>query len=206
MQEIPTPAKAAKKPGEVENNDQLFLTGMHLEQYRHATYNPTDYYEEALRRDSKDSRCNNAMGLWYLRRGQFAKSEAFFKKAIETITERNPNPYDGESYYNLGWSLKMQNKNDAAFDAFYKSIWNDAWQHAGYLNLARIAVSKKNDEEALDFIQKSLIKNYHSHTARHANVFILRKLDKNKEALALTEASLELDPFNFGCFLKNTCC
>src|ERR1019366_3277373 len=116
MQEIPTPAKAAKKPGEVENNDQLFLTGMHLEQYRHATYNPTDYYEEALRRDPKDSRCNNAMGLWYLRRGQFARSETFFKKAIETITERNPNPYDGESYYNLGWSLKMQNKNDAAFD------------------------------------------------------------------------------------------
>ena len=37
------------------------------------------------------------------------------------------------------WHLKMQNKTDEAYDAFYKAVWNDAWQHAGYLQLARIA-------------------------------------------------------------------
>src|SRR5690606_6563965 len=66
--EIPPPAMAAKPPKDVENNEQLYLTGLHLEQYRHATYKPTDYYLEALQRDSKDVRCNNAMGLWYLRK------------------------------------------------------------------------------------------------------------------------------------------
>jgi len=199
---IPLPAAAAKRPNQVENNEQLYLTGLHLEQYRHATYNATDYYEEALRRDPKDVRNNNALGLWYLRRGKFEKAEPFFRKAIETLTQRNPNPYDGEPYYNLGWSLKLQGRNEDAFDAFYKAVWNDAWQHAGYLNLARIAVLNKNYDEALAFIQKSLLKNYHSHSARHANIFILRKSKKKREAAALIEESLQIDPFNFGCLFE----
>ncbi|MEO9004739.1 MAG: DUF5107 domain-containing protein, partial [Ginsengibacter sp.] len=201
-QEIPSPAERAKYPADVENNEQLFLTGLHLEQYRHATYKATDYYEEALRRDPKDARSNNAMGLWFLRRGRFGKAVPHFEKAIETITQRNPNPYDGEPYYNLGWALKMQNKNDKAYDAFYKSTWNDAWQHAGYLNLARLAVMKEDNVEALDFIQKSLVKNYHSHTARHAKSFILRKLNRYDLAAACIDESLELDPFNFGCLFE----
>ncbi|HWJ25409.1 MAG TPA: tetratricopeptide repeat protein, partial [Flavisolibacter sp.] len=201
-QEIPEPALAAKRPGDVENNEQLFLTGLHLEQYRHATYVATDYYEEALRRDPKDVRCNNAMGLWFLRRGQFKKAEPFFRNAIVTLTQRNPNPYDGEVFYNLGWSLTLQGRNEEAYEAFYKSVWNDAWQHAGYLNLARLAAMKGNWDDALDLVEKSLIKNYHSHTARHANVFILRKLKRCTEAAALIESSLAIDPFNFGCLFE----
>ncbi|MEP7141404.1 MAG: DUF5107 domain-containing protein, partial [Ferruginibacter sp.] len=201
-QEIPLPAEAAKRPADVENNEQLYLTGLHLEQYRHATYVATDYYEEALRRDPKDARNNNSMGLWFLRRGQFEKAEPYFRKAIETLTKRNPNPYDGEAFYNLGWSLKMQGKNNEAFDAFYKCIWNDAFQHAGYLNLARISTLKHNYEEALELVQKSLIRNFHSHSARHAKVFILRKLNKKEQAAGLIAESLELDPFNLGCLFE----
>lgn len=201
-QPIPSPAKAAKKPTEVENNEQLFLTGLHLEQYRHATYKPTDYYEEALRRDPKDARNNNALGLWFLRRGQFKKAEPYFRKAIATLIQRNPNPYNGEPYYNLGWALMLQDKYDAAYDAFYKSIWNDAWQHAGFLNLSRIAIRNKEYELALNFIEQSLIKNYHSHTARHLKVCILRKLNQFSKALDFANESLTLDPFNYGCWFE----
>ncbi|MEI6950640.1 DUF5107 domain-containing protein [Paraflavisolibacter sp. H34] len=202
-QEIPAPAQAAKRPQEVENNEQLYLTGLHIEQYRHATYVATDYYEEALRRDEKDVRCNNAMGLWHLRRGQFAKAEPFLRKAIATLTQRNPNPYDGEAYYNLGWALNMLGRKEEAFDAFYKSVWNDAWQQAGYLNLARIACGRGDYEEALELVEKSLLRNYHSHTARHLKVAILRKLDKAAEAHRLIRESLAIDPFNFGCLFES---
>jgi len=201
-QPTPAPAMAAQLPGAVENNEQLFLTGQHLEQYRHATYLPTDYYEEALRRDPKDARCNNAMGLWLLRRGQFGSAEKYLRQSISTLTQRNPNPYDGEAYYNLGWTLKMQGKTAEAFDAFYKAIWNDAWQHTGFLNLARIAVMQHRYEEALEFISQSLIKNYHSHTVRHLKTVILRKLNQKEAALALIVESMALDPFNYGCIFE----
>jgi tetratricopeptide (TPR) repeat protein len=195
---IPEAAKAAKLPDEIESNEQLYLTGLHLEQYRHATYDPRDYYLEALRRDQKDSRCNNAMGLWLLRRGKFQEAESYFRKAIETLTERNPNPIDGEPLFNLGLTLRFLGKDDEAFDAFYKSVWNAAWMDSGYFQLARIAAKKQNWEEALELIDRSLIRNWHNHKARQLKVSILRKLGKIAEAEILIEESLALDKFNFG--------
>lgn len=202
LRPVPSAARAAGRPSEIENNEQLFLTGLHLEQYRHATYGATDYYEEALRRDSRDVRCNNAMGLWNLRRGQFARAEAFFRKAIATLTERNPNPYDGEPYYNLGLALKFQGKNGEAFDAFYKSVWNDAWQHAGYLQLARIAASAGDFSQALELARNSLMRNYQSASVRHLLSTMFRKLGLDKEALYIIDESLDMDPFNYGCLYE----
>jgi len=92
---------------------------MHLEQYRHATYEPHDYYQEALKREPSDVQNNNALGLLLYRRGQFEQSEAYFRLAIKGITLRNPNPYNSEPYYNLGLSLRMQGKLKEAYDAFY---------------------------------------------------------------------------------------
>ena len=196
---VPDPAKAAKAPKDIASIEQLFLTGLHLEQYRHATYNPMDYYEEALRREPGDVRCNNAMGLLLMRKGQFAKAEGYFRKAVETLTERNPNPYDGEPYYNLGWSCLMQDKTDEAYDAFFKSAWNAAWQDAAYYNLAAINCRRGNFEKALDLIDRSLVRIWHHHKARQLKVSILRNLGRKEEAFDLIAESLKIDRFNMGC-------
>ena len=50
-------------PEEIKTIEQLFLTGLHIDQYRHATNNPGDYYEEALHRAPMDVRCKNALVL-----------------------------------------------------------------------------------------------------------------------------------------------
>ncbi len=196
---IPEPAKAAKMPQEIASIEQLYLTGLHLEQYRHATYNPMDYYEEALRREPGDVRCNNAMGLLLMRKGQFAQAESYFSQAVKTLTERNPNPYEGEPYYNLGWSCVMQNKIDEAYDAFYKSAWNAAWQDAAYYNISAIDCRRGDFAKALEHIDRSLIRNWHHHKARQLKASILRHLGRKDEALALIEESLKIDNFNMGC-------
>ncbi|HVU56257.1 MAG TPA: DUF5107 domain-containing protein [Puia sp.] len=194
--DIPPAATAARAPADIEQVEDLFLNGLHLEQYRHATYNPIDYYEEGLRRSPGDIRCNNAMGLLLLRRGQFEKAEPYFRTAIKTLTSRNPNPYDGEPYYNLGWSLKLQGRLDEAFEFFYKATWSDAWQHNAFLSLARIATAQKKYTEALALVEKSLVRNYNSSTARHLKTALLRKT--GRPADAFIQESLAIDPFNFG--------
>ncbi|WP_080903597.1 DUF5107 domain-containing protein [Parabacteroides sp. Marseille-P3160] len=196
---IPDPAKAAKDPKEIASVEQLFLTGLHLEQYRHATYNPMDYYREALRREPGEVRCNNAVGLFLMRKGQFAQAEPYFRKAIETLTERNPNPYDGEPYYNLGWSYKMQQKLEEAYDAFYKSTWNAAWKDAGYYALAQIDCMRGNYTEALRHVDNSLIRNWHNHKSRQLKASLLRKLGRKEEAIGFINESLKIDRFNMGC-------
>ena len=199
---IPEAAKAALDPEEVPTAEQLYLTGLHLEQYRHATYPATAYYEEALRRDPGDVRNNNALGLWLFRRGQFAKAEVYLRRAIATLTERNPNPYDGEPLYNLGLALKYQGKTEEAYDYFYKACWNAAWQDAGYYSLAQISVIRGDWEEALSEIDKSLLRNWNNLRGRHLKTVILRHLGRTEEALAFIESSLGIDCFNFGCHFE----
>ena len=201
---IPEAAKPALLPSEIESNEQLYLTGLHLEQYRHATYDPRDYYLEALRRDPNDSRCNNAMGLWLLRRGKFAEAENYFRKAIETLSQRNPNPIDGEPLFNLGLSLVYQGRDDEAFDAFYKSVWNAAFMDSGYFQLARLAAKKQNWDEALDLIDRSLVRNWNNAKSRHLKVCILRKLGRIGESEKLIAESLELDRLNFGALFERS--
>lgn len=200
QKEVPPPASAARTPAEIEQVEELFLNGLHLEQYRHATFNPIDYYEEGLRRSPGDIRCNNALGLLLLRRGQFEKAEPYFRRAIQTITQRNPNPYDGEPYFNLGCCLKWQGRLSEAYDAFYKATWNDAWQHSGFLEAARIAAAQGNWEQALLLTERSLVRNGHSSTARHLKALLLRRL--GRPDISFLQESMTVDPFNYGCLYE----
>lgn len=196
--EMPVAATPAAAPRDIPSNDQLFLNGLHLEQYRHVTYRPDDYYLEAIRRDPHDSRCNNAMGLLVLRRGDFQAAEHFFRRAISRLTERNPNPYDGEAYYNLGQSLRYQGRLDEAFTAFYKAVWNAAWQDASFFELARIAARQGRLAEALDLAQQALRRNWSHQRARLLEISLLRRLGRPAAAHAACVTALTLDAMEPG--------
>lgn len=197
---IPDAAEAALKPEEIKTNEQLYLTGLHLEQYRHATWSALDYYEEALRRDPLDVRCNNALGLWYLRRGRFAKAEPYLRTAVRVLQKRNLNPYDGEPIYNLALCLKYMGRVDEAYDWAYKSTWNAAWQQAGYMMCAQIATMRGELEEALYLIDKSLVSGWHDHKARALKAAILTRLGRDITDFAAE--SLNINAFNYGILLE----
>ncbi|MEZ4808977.1 MAG: DUF5107 domain-containing protein [Allomuricauda sp.] len=199
---IPTAAKPALAPEDIEHIETLFLNGQHIEQYRHATYSPLDYYREALKRDPNDIRCNNAMGKWLLCRGKFVDAEEYFRKALETQLQRNPNPYDGEPLFNLGLSLRYQNKDHEAYEYFYKSVWNAAYMDSGYFQIAQIETSKRRWAEALDTVERSLVRNWHNHKARCLKAAILRQTCATGQALKWIEKSLKLDAFNFALYFE----
>lgn len=197
--EIPPAAEAALRPEEIGTCEQLYLTGLHLEQYRHATWSPVDYYKEALRRDPLDVRNNNALGLWYLRRGRFDLAEPYLRTAVKVLQKRNPNPYDGEPIYNLGLCLRYQGRLPEAYDWFCKAAWNAAWQEPAYLACARISCLEGRWEDALGELDHALWRGWHNHQVRALKAAVLRRLGRTEEALSLIKESLEIDKFNFGC-------
>ena len=199
---IPDAAEAALTPQETKTIDQLYLTGLHLEQYRHATWSALDYYEEALRRDPMDYRCNNQIGLWYLRRGRFDKAEPYLRTAVRVLQKRNPNPYDGEPIYNLALCLKYQYRRYEAHELFWKASWNKAWADAAYFEAACLSTAMHQFEEALDEVDRALISNTHNHKARALKAAILRKLTRKEEALTWIKESYMIDPFNYGCMME----
>lgn len=194
---IPDPAKPIAEPAAIKTNEELYLAGLHLEQYRHATYSPLDYYQEAIKRDATDIRCNNAMGLWYLRRGEYTTAETYFRIAVDKLTKHNPNPYDGEPLYYLGLCLKYQNKLKEAFTWLFKSCWNAAMQDNAYLQLAYISAREADWKEAQSLAHKSMLRNYHGLRARHLKTLALRVLHHTDDAIALISESLQIDAFDY---------
>lgn len=193
---VPHPATEPPLPEDVATIEELYLTGLHLEQYRHATRLPKEYWEEALRRDGLDVRCNNALGLLHLRQGDFQIAERHLRRAIERLTTRNPNPYDGEPFYNLGLTLKYQGRVDEAYTAFFKAAWNQAWQSSAYYALATIACQRGNFEQALEHLDNSLATNSSHLKARNLKAAILRRQNRTQEAQDLARATMAMDPLD----------
>jgi tetratricopeptide (TPR) repeat protein len=195
---LPEAATEPPAPAQIATSEELYLTGLHLEQYRHATCSPESYWEEGLRRDPNDARCNNALGLLHLRRGEFQRAEKHFRRAIERLTKRNPNPRDGEPYYNLGLALNYQGLRVEAHEAFYKSVWNQSWRSPGYYSLATIASHRGQFERALEFLQQSLSADGSHLKARNLRAALLRRLGRTQEALDVVQRTLIQDGLDFG--------
>jgi tetratricopeptide (TPR) repeat protein len=197
---IPEPATAARPPGEIGSVEELFLNGLHLEQYRHATYAPEPYYEEALRRDPGDSRCNTAMGRRLLHCGKFRAAEPYFWRAIARLTLRNPNPCDAEPYYHLGRCLKYQGRDAEAYDAFAKATWNDAWKGAASFQLARIDSRRGDFVRALEHLGPAVNFAFRAHDAqvRHLRGALYRRMGRIEKAKQEIMYSLAVDELDLG--------
>lgn len=198
-EKTPSPAEPCEKPENIHSLEKLYLTALHLEQYRHATYSPEPYYLEGLKRDATDIRLNNAYGRYLYSRGEFEKAEKHFKAAIKKSTWKNPNPYDCEPYYNLGLALRKQGKFDEAFDAFYKSVWDGNMHDKGFYHLACISAMRGNYTQALEFTEQSLLKGSHNLKARNLKTTLLRLLGKFVDAKRYALETIEIDPLNYGC-------
>jgi tetratricopeptide (TPR) repeat protein len=191
------PATEPPDAKDIASADELYVTGLHLSQYRHATRAPELYWFEALRRDPLDSRCNNAIGLWRLRRGEFDLAERSFRLALERLRRRNPNPYDGEAFYNLGVALRLLGRDRQAYDAFNKATWNAAWAAAGHLAAAEIDAGRGAWETALAHVEETLRRDAEHLRARFLKALCLRHFGREDEAAALFTATLALDPLDF---------
>ncbi len=194
---IPEPAAAAEDPAKIMTNEELYINGQHIEQYRHATYLPDPYYLEGLKRDPGDIRINNAYGQLLMRRGLIVEAEQYFRKALERLISRNPNPYNSESYYNLGLDLFLQDRKGEAYDVFYKATWSNEQQEMSFYYLAAIDTAGREYGRAYEHIEKALVKNAHNIKARGLKAYLLRKLGRKEEAKKWISENLALDPFDF---------
>jgi tetratricopeptide (TPR) repeat protein len=193
---LPEPATEPPPPKDIASNDELYVTGLHLEQYRHATRYPEPYWEKALERDPLDSRCNTALGLLKLKRGQFSEAETHFRCAIARLTTRNPNPAEGDAYYYLGLALQYQERLEEAYAAFYKATWNYAWQSAVYYHLAQIDCRYLRFDRSVQHLKLSLRTNSDNLNARNLRTTILRRLGASAQSAACATETHALDPLD----------
>ena len=192
----PAPATEPPAPREIKSADELYVTGLHLEQYRHATRSPVPYWSEGAAARPAGRALQQRAGLWHLRRGEFAAAEKLFLAAIARLTTRNANPCDGEAHYNLGLCRRYLHRDDEAYDAFYKATWNQAWAGASYHALAEIDCGRADWLAALDHLNRALRLNADNMRARNLKVLVLRELHSGGDVAFLRD-TLALDPMDW---------
>ena len=112
------------------------------------------------------------------------------------MTARNANPRDCEPFYNLGLTLRYLGRNEEAYDAFYKAIWDYAWRSPAYLAIAEIDASGKDYTKSLDHVRLCLRTNADHTIARNLGVMLLRQLGRADEAQSWLRETLEADPLD----------
>ncbi len=198
LPEVPMPKGVPDylPPGQIKTNDELYLTGLRIDQFRDPTLYPEPYWEEALRRDPGDVRVNTALAINDYKKARYADAEKLLRRALERATAGYTSPKDGEPFYYLGLVLKAQGRNDEAFANFYKSTWSAAWRSPGYFEVAQISSLRGDTNAALKFADNSLDANSLNIRALALKSALLRAAGRPQEALALAPAFHRVDPLD----------
>lgn len=194
---MPAPVKSPPAPKDTETVEELYLTGLRLDQFHHATLEPYPYYEEAMKRDPNNSLVNTELGILYCKRGMFDEARDRLARAIDRLAKNYTSPQDGRPFYYLGVVLKFQGKYDAAYDALYKATWSHAFQSAAYYQLAEIDCIQGRFETAFEHIDRSIAANAWNTQALNLKSAVLRHLGRTEQAIEVALQTLTFDPLDF---------
>ncbi|GMA35814.1 hypothetical protein GCM10025876_20180 [Demequina litorisediminis] len=117
----------------------LYLTGLHLAQYRHPTRSPETYWERALARDAGHVPTLVAMADRLYRAGRYGEALTRVEHALDRLTRRNANPADAEAFYLSGLILARLGRDEEAEAAWGKAGWDGTWAAAAGLEPVSLA-------------------------------------------------------------------
>jgi tetratricopeptide (TPR) repeat protein len=194
---LPDPVVPPKNPEEIESLEELYLTGLRINQFHNARISSEPYFQEALKRDPLDIRSNTMMGI--LQKYNFKLEDAgrYFRRALKRLTANYTRPRNCEPFYHLGVILQQQGQYKAAYDTLYRAAWDQDFASAAYFHLAQISVIKQKHEMALTEINRSLDYNSSNIRAMNLKTSILRRMGNVEEAISQMTEVLEKDALNF---------
>ena len=195
---LPEPVKPLDPdPKSIDNIEELYYIGMRNLQFHQAHVDPNIYFEEALRRDPYDVRCNTQLGIFYRMNGDYDKAKYYLRRSLKRQTSSYTRPADGESMYNLGLILKAEGNYDAATDTLYRAVWDYEYASAAYFQLAQISSIRRNSEKAAEEAGMAVAYNGMNIDAKNLLTTLLRYSGKTAEAKKTAAEVVALDPLNY---------
>jgi len=187
------PRQPVLRPCEIETVEELYINGLHLEQYKQHNYDARDYYLEGIKRDNGDIRCNTSMARISLKNGCFEECIRYADTAIKRLTSRNQHPSDVEAFYLKGLAQKYLGEYNKAYDTLYRAVWDYSYRSASLFALAEIDCIEGRFSDALNKVDESISLNSGHTRALNLKSAILRKVGENDKARSTAKAVLSLD-------------
>ncbi|MCK5066786.1 MAG: DUF5107 domain-containing protein, partial [Bacteroidales bacterium] len=194
--ELPETVKPPRKPEEIEQIEELVLTGQRIMQFHNPGYDPEDYFLEAIQRDPLNVQANLHLGNLTALAGKYDEAAELYRKSIRRITADYTRPRDCEALYRLGVVLKKQLKFDDAVDTLYRATWDQAFYAAAHFELAGISMLQGKYAEALDHLNRSLSMNSIHPEALALKSAVLRRIGDSEHAGISSRRARMLDPLD----------
>lgn len=153
MPEVITDMPMAVKMNSAE---ELYLAGVHVEQYRDPATLPDAYWKEALKRDINHIPSLIAMAKFEMNNYQLDKAQRYAERAIEALTLFNERLQSGEAYYVMGRIAELKNNTDKAYDFYYKAYWAADCVAKAMTRIAAIDIKRKDYKEAVRHAENAL--------------------------------------------------
>ncbi|WP_227319171.1 DUF5107 domain-containing protein [Cedecea davisae] len=194
---LPQAAQAPAWPQQIDNCDELYFIGQHLEQYLHASRSAFDYYLRALEIDPLDYRCNVALGTLEFNRGNWQKAQEYADAALLRAHRLNKNPQNGDASQLRGAAKERLGDYDGAFDDYYKASWSGNCRDAAFYALARLAMRKDDTARALALVSQSLQFNASNNLAMGLKALVLQQSGERVQALEWVTQQLASWPLSY---------
>lgn len=173
--------------------DELYLAGVHVDQYRDPHTNPDSYWKEALKRKPNHLPSLIAMAKYELSRYSLDSAEDYIKKAITAVTLYNERVQSGEVYYVYGRILEAKGDTDRAYDYYYKAYWAADCVAKAMTRIALIDIKRKDYKEAVRHAENALDYGRNNNLAISAYVIALREIGETEKAYTVLGEQLKKD-------------
>ncbi|MBQ1448053.1 MAG: DUF5107 domain-containing protein, partial [Erysipelotrichaceae bacterium] len=176
---------------DIDSADELYLAGVHVEQYRFNTQQPDVFWEEALKRNPNHANSLIALGRYHYMMMNFEKAKAYLEKAIKVLTKHNTHPESGNVYYLYATVLEALGDYKKAYDFYYKAAWSDDSVAKAAGKLGALDLRNGDLKAAYEHAEWAL-----THQSGHYLAPAIKMIACPKKAKAIAEETLKKDPLN----------
>ena len=145
MPEVITDMPSAKGMNSAE---ELYLAGVHVDQYRDPAVKPDSYWKEALKRDIYHIPSLIAMAGYEYGNFNFEEAKKYAERAVARLTTYNNHPISGEAYYVYGQILEALGEKKKAYDFYYKAAFCADSVAKAMTRIAVLDLQKKDWKQA----------------------------------------------------------
>ncbi|MBQ4154197.1 MAG: DUF5107 domain-containing protein [Clostridia bacterium] len=180
----------------LDSVQQLYLAGVHVDQYRDPAIYPDGYWLEALKKDPKHIPTLIAMARYSYRLNRFEEAKGYIERAIKELCFLNTRTESGEAYYVAGLINQAMGNSDEAYDYFYKAAWVGTEYDKAMTRIAMIDLKRKDFDAAIHHTKEALSKNVDNALAVAMRAIAFKKLGEEQKAAELCQRFLSGDPLS----------
>lgn len=156
---IPEPRKELPDFKKVKGTQELYLEGVHMQQYRSPEYSGEACWLEALEREPDYAPACVALAEHYLGKFRYEDALGMAERAERSLTRFNARTESGKARYLKGLALLGLERWQAAYDALSEAAWNMDAVCAACFHLGLLDLRAGEYESACTHFARSLFTN-----------------------------------------------